>query len=389
MELSIDEIKKVHSKSIGKLSINSTVKIDSKEVLSKVYTPGVAQISNLISEDESLAKQFTIAGKMVAVISDGSAVLGLGNIGAKGALPVMEGKCAIFKEFAGVDAFPICLATQDTEEIISTIKAISPNFAAINLEDISAPRCFEIEERLSKELQIPVMHDDQHGTAIVTLAALKSALRLVPKEKVNIVISGAGAAGSAITKLLLTTKTILDLKISQIKVLDSKGVVTTSRDDIKEDDPKTKDKYHLAQITKQSVNQSMSEALIGADVFIGVSAPEILSSEMVKSMNLDPIIFALANPVPEIMPAIAYSAGASIVATGRSDFPNQINNALAYPGVFKGLIQNGIRVVTDEIKLKAAENIFKYHLESGALSADNILPSILDKEVPKLIANSI
>lgn len=379
--MDIEYIKKVHSEKVGKLIVESSVKLDSKEILSAVYTPGVAEICKIIDKDQSESKKLTIAGKTVAVISDGSAVLGLGNIGPKAALPVMEGKCAIFKELGGVDAFPICLDTQDTEEIIQIVKAIAPNFAAINLEDISAPRCFEIEERLASQLDIPIMHDDQHGTAIVTLAALKGALKLEPKKRVKIVISGAGAAGTAITKLLSNAKTILELNIAQIRVFDSKGLVCKSREDL------TEEKAILAELTNQTAEMELVDGIKESDVFIGVSAGNLLTKEMVSSMNRNPIIFALANPDPEILPDIAIAGGASIVGTGRSDFPNQINNALAYPGIFKGLIMHNLGKVDESIKLAASDAIFRYHVKN--LAKESLLPSILDKEIPDLIAKAI
>lgn len=371
------EILDIHSQKKGKLEVVSTVKIDSKETLSQVYTPGVGKVCMAIKNDSSKAKELTIAGKMVAVVSDGSAVLGFGNIGPEAALPVMEGKAAIFKEFAGVDAFPICLDTQDTEEIIKTVKLISPNFAAIELEDISAPRCFEIEERLQEELDIPVMHDDQHGTAIVTLAAMMGAIELTKKKGLKIVIVGAGAAGVAITKLLKVS----ELDINSIKLVDSKGVVAKDRTDL------NKYKAEMAELTNQDEAESLEQALIAADIFIGVSAKDLLTQDMIKNMGKNPIILAMANPDPEILPHLAQDAGASIVATGRSDFPNQINNALVYPGVFKGLLESGANSATDEIKLAAARAVFNYH--KNDLSIENLLPSILDKKVPELISRAI
>jgi malate dehydrogenase (oxaloacetate-decarboxylating) len=375
------EIFDIHSQKTGKISIEPTVKIDSKEILAKVYTPGVGKICMAIKDEPELVKKYTMAGKMVAVISDGTAVLGFGDIGPKAALPVMEGKCAIFKEFAGVDAFPLCLDETDTPDLIATIRRLAPNFAAINLEDISAPRCFEIEERLQELLDIPVMHDDQHGTAIVTLAALKGALKLTQKKNVNIVIVGAGAAGTAIMKLLVASKEYQGLEINSIKMVDSKGVVASDREDL------NRYKIEIANLTKQLKTQSFEESLRGSDVFIGVSAPNLLNEELIKTMNPDPIIFAMANPTPEIMPDIAKKAGASIVATGRSDFDNQINNALVYPGVFKGLIEGNIKKATIEIKLAAADAVYEYHKEN--LSTTNLLPSILDKQVPVIIAETI
>ncbi|MFZ2153436.1 MAG: NADP-dependent malic enzyme [Microgenomates group bacterium] len=373
----------IHKKNIGKLEICNTVKVETRDDLSQIYTPNVGKICMAIKDNPDLVRDYTIAGKMVAVISDGTAVLGFGNIGARAALPVMEGKCVIFKEFAGLNAFPICLDTQDTEEIIKIVKAISVNFAAINLEDISAPRCFEIEKRLSEELDIPIVHDDQHGTAIVCLAALRGALHIKFKilnlkfKKINVVVVGAGAAGNAITRLLHAS----DLPIESIKLFDSKGLVSSDRTEM------DKYKMEMAKLTGQTKTESLGQGLKNADVFIGVSGPNILTPEMIKQMTPEPIIFAMANPSPEIMPDEAKKAGAMIVATGRSDYDNQINNALAYPGMFKGLLSAKINKVTIEIKLAVAKAIFEYNLPN--LSVTNLLPSILDKEVPKMIEKTI
>ncbi|MBI2464942.1 NADP-dependent malic enzyme [Candidatus Shapirobacteria bacterium] len=373
----------IHKKNTGKLEIVPTVQVNTKEDLSNIYTPNVGKICMVIKDNPDAVREYTIAGKMVAVISDGSAVLGFGNIGAKAALPVMEGKCVIFKEFAGLNAFPICLDTQDTEEIIKIVKAISVNFAAINLEDISAPRCFEIEKRLSDELPIPIIHDDQHGTAIVTLAALMGAIKIknkklkVKSKNLKVVITGAGAAGNAITRLIKAS----ELPVSDIKLFDSKGLVSTDRTDL------DKYKMEMAQLTGQTKTMSIQEGLVGADIFVGVSAPNSLTEDMIRSMNKDPIVFAMANPTPEIMPDLAKVAGAMIVATGRSDFDNQINNALAYPGVFKGLLAAKITKATIEIKLATAKAIYEYNLPN--LTANNLLPSILDKNVPEMIAATI
>lgn len=367
----------IHKKHTGKLEIVPTVQVNSREDLSNIYTPNVGKICMAIKDNPDLVREYTIAGKMVAVISDGTAVLGFGNIGARAALPVMEGKCVIFKEFAGLNAFPICLDTQDTEEIIQIVKALSVNFAAINLEDISAPRCFEIEKRLSDELPIPVIHDDQHGTAIVTLAALMGAVKVTERKNLKVVIAGAGAAGNAITRLIKAS----ELPVSDIKLFDSKGLVSTDRTDL------DKYKMEMAELTGQSKTMSIQEGLIGADIFVGVSAPNSLTEEMIKTMNKDPIVFAMANPTPEIMPDKAKAAGAFIVATGRSDFNNQINNALAYPGVFKGLLAARITKATIDIKLATAKAIYEYNLPN--LTADNLLPSILDKKVPEMIAATI
>ena len=367
----------IHKKNTGKLEIVPTVQVNTREDLSNIYTPNVGKICMAIKDNPDAVREYTIAGKMVAVISDGTAVLGFGNIGARAALPVMEGKCVIFKEFAGLNAFPICLDTQDTEEIIRIVKALSVNFAAINLEDISAPRCFEIEKRLSDELPIPIIHDDQHGTAIVTLAALMGAVKVTERKNLKVVIAGAGAAGNAITRLIKAS----ELPVSDIKLFDSKGLVSTDRTDL------DKYKMEMAELTGQSKTMSIQEGLVGADIFVGVSAPNSLTEEMVKSMNKDPIVFAMANPTPEIMPDKAKAAGAIIVATGRSDFNNQINNALAYPGVFKGLLAARITKATIDIKLATAKAIYEYNLPS--LTADNLLPSILDKKVPEMIAATI
>lgn len=372
----------IHKKNTGKLEIVPTVKVETRDDLSQIYTPNVGKICMAIKDNPELVRDYTIAGKMVAVISDGTAVLGFGNIGPKAALPVMEGKCVIFKEFAGLNAFPICLDTQDTEEIIKIVKAISVNFVAINLEDISAPRCFEIEQKLSDELDIPIVHDDQHGTAIVTLAALMGAIKQKQlltsnDQRLKVVVAGAGAAGNAITKLLLAS----ELPIDSIKLFDSKGLVATERTDM------DKYKMEIAQMTGQNKTEDINAGLTGADIFIGVSVANSLTAEMIGLMNPEPIIFALANPTPEIMPDEAKKAGAMIVATGRSDFNNQINNALAYPGVFKGLLSAKIKKASIEVKLKAAKAIYEYNLPN--LSIDNLLPSILDKKVPEMIEKAI
>lgn len=367
----------IHKKNTGKLEIVPTVQVNTREDLSNIYTPNVGKICMAIKDNPDLVREYTIAGKMVAVISDGTAVLGFGNIGAKAALPVMEGKCVIFKEFAGLNAFPICLDTQDTEEIIRIVKALSVNFAAINLEDISAPRCFEIEKRLSDELPIPVIHDDQHGTAIVTLAALMGAVQVTKRTNLRIVIAGAGAAGNAITRLIKAS----ELPLRDIKLFDSKGLVSTDRTDM------DKYKMEMAELTTQTKTMTIQEGLVGADIFVGVSAPNSLTEEMIKSMNKDPIVFAMANPTPEVMPDIAKAAGAIIVATGRSDFNNQINNALAYPGVFKGLLAAKITKASVDVKLATAKAIYEYNLPN--LTTENLLPSILDKKVPEMIAATI
>lgn len=371
---------KRHLKFGGKIEIKSKFpKLKTKDDLSVAYTPGVAAVSLLLAGDESKAFSHSIKGNTIAIVSDGSAVLGLGNIGPLGALPVMEGKALLFKEFGDVDAYPIVLSTQDTEEIIKTIKAIAPTFGGINLEDISAPRCFEIEERLKNELDIPVFHDDQHGTAIVVLAALINSLRLVKKQKENIkvVVCGAGAAGIATTKLLVK------YGVKNIILVDSKSIVSKSRTDL------NNLKKQMLQITNpQNIVGDLAEALKGADVFIGVSAPNIFKPEFIKLMSGKPIIFAMANPVPEIMPDLAKGAGAYIVGTGRSDFPNQINNVLVFPGLFRGLLDNRINKVSDEIKIAVALALAGC-VQKKEISIDKILPSVLDKKVAKVIAKKM
>ena len=371
----------LHEKFKGKLEIKSVIKIDSKEILSKIYTPGVGEVCLKIKEDERNLSKYTIAGKTVAVISNGTAVLGFGDIGPKAALPVMEGKAAIFNEFGGIPSYPICINEKDPEKFIQIVKSIALNFAAINLEDISAPTCFEIEKRLSDELEIPVIHDDQHGTAIVVLAGLLGAVKITEKKDIKITISGAGAAGTAITKLLILAKDKNLLPISEIKVFDSIGLISKDRENL------NPHKMELSDLTNQLVTTSFSEGIKDTDVFIGVSAPNSVTVENIKNMNKNPIVFALSNPIPEIMPELAIKAGALIVATGRSDFPNQINNALAYPGVFKGLLENKIRKVTDDHKILAATAIYEYH--KNIITKDNILPSMLDRNVPEIISRSL
>ncbi len=368
---------KMHIKHKGKIEVISKIPVITKDDLSTAYTPGVAQPCREIAKDKELAYKYTMKQNMVAVISDGSAVLGLGNIGPEAALPVMEGKALLFKEFAGVDAFPIVLDTQDTEEIIKTIKHIAPGFGGINLEDISAPRCFEIEERLIKELNIPVMHDDQHGTAIVVLAGLINALKLANKQKENVkvILSGAGAAGIAITKLLLK------FGVKNILLCDTKGIIYQGRTGL------NSTKEMIAKITNlQKIKGSLADALSEADIFIGISAPGVVTKEMVESMNEKAIIFAMANPTPEIMPDIAKAAGAFIIATGRSDFPNQVNNVLAFPGIFRGALDARITKITDDMKISVAQAIAA-HVSNPTV--DNIIPSALDKSVAVAVAKAV
>lgn len=366
-----------HLKIGGKLSVVSKSPLRSLKDLSIVYTPGVAAVSLFLAKNKEKVRDYTMKGNSVAVISDGSAVLGLGNIGPEGALPVMEGKCVLFKTFADIDAVPIVLATQNTEEIIAIVKAIAPGFGGVNLEDISAPRCFEIEERLKQELTIPVMHDDQHGTAIIILAGLLNALKVVKKNisHVKIVVSGAGAAGMAITKILIGEG------VKHILVVDRSGIIHKGQAEL------VKEKRIIAEMTNSHDKRgSLADALEGSDVFIGVSAPDLVTKEMVQTMASKAIVFALANPTPEIMPDVALSGGAFVVATGRSDFPNQLNNAQVFPGVFRGALDNHVTLITDEMKRNVA------HVIAGLVSrpnAHNIVPNIFDKRLVKSIARVI
>ena len=367
----------LHRKHRGKIEVVSKVPLTNKAELSLAYTPGVAEACREIGRDAELAYKYTIKGNTVAIVSDGSAILGLGNLGAHAAIPVMEGKAAIFKEFAGIDAFPICVNTQDVEEIISLVKNIAPVFGAVNLEDISAPRCFEIEERLRAELPIPVMHDDQHGTAVVVLAGLINALKLraSKKESVRVVMSGAGAAGTAITKLLLA------YGFKNFVVCDSQGAVYEGRDGLNEE------KQALARITNHDKQSgTLAEVLAGADIFIGVSKGGLLTAEMVRTMAEKPIIFALANPVPEIMPDLAKEAGAFVVATGRSDFPNQINNALAYPGIFRGALDHRIKQFTEASFLRAAEALAAHVTDP---EPNQVLPPLFDKGIVAVVKDAM
>lgn len=371
------EALELHLRHKGKLATVSKVPLKNKQDLSLAYTPGVAEVCRLIANDKQAAFTHTMRGNMVAVISDGSAILGLGNLGPEAALPVMEGKCALFKEFAGVDAFPICLDTQDEEEIIKTVKYLAPVFGGINLEDISAPRCFNIEARLKRELNIPVMHDDQHGTATVVLAGLINALKIkgASKEEVKIVLNGAGAAGLAIADLLLK------YGFKNMIIVDTKGAIYRDRGDL------NPEKSRIAGITNtDNQSGSLAEVVAGVDIFIGVSAPGVLTPEMIGSMNEKPIIFALANPVPEIMPDVAKAVGAFIVATGRSDFSNQINNVLAFPGIFRGALDNKVSTISDEMLIRAAENIAAC---VSNLSPEMILPDPFNKAVPLAVARAI
>lgn len=367
----------LHKKLVGKIEVTSKMPVKSMADLSLIYTPGVGTVSTYLAEHKDQLRDYTIKRNMVAVISDGSAVLGLGNIGPEGALPVMEGKAVLFKELAGVDAFPIVLATQDPDEIVQTVKNIAPVFGGINLEDISAPRCFAIEERLQAELDIPVMHDDQHGTAVVVSAALMNAFKVVGKsfEQGRVVIVGSGAAGNAIAKLLIS------LDIGDVILLDRKGIISRDRSDM--------DEYKKAMaFTTNRENRAgdLKSAAQGADAIVGVSGPGSIKAEHIKIMAEKPIVLALANPIPEIMPEEAKAAGAYVVATGRSDFPNQTNNALCFPGFFRGALDNGVRKITQEMKIAAAKALAA---TVSNPTQDRILPTVFESEVVKAIASAI
>lgn len=358
-----------HKKYKGKLEIVSKVPLNNKHDLSLYYTPGVAEPCKEIFKNPESAYDYTFKGNTIALITDGSSVLGLGNIGALAGLPVMEGKCLLLKRFGDVNAIPICLNTQDPKEIIKIVKAISPGFGGIHLEDISAPRCFEIEEELIKALDIPVFHDDQHGTAIVCLAGLINSLKVVKKKAANVkvVISGAGAAGMAITKLLF------EYGFKNIILLDSKGIIYEGRTDLNDF------KKKISKITnKEKIKGELKEAIAGADIFIGVSKPNILTKEMIRTMNKDAIVFAMSNPDPEIDPKEAKKGGAKIIATGRSDYPNQVNNVLAFPGVFKGVLKARISKITDEMKIAVAEALAKL---IKTPTCEKIIPGIFDKRI--------
>lgn len=369
----------MHEQWNGKLEIFAKSKVNSREDLAIAYTPGVAEPCKVIAQDREAAYKYTMKANTIAVISDGSAVLGLGNIGAYAAMPVMEGKAVLFKEFGGVNAVPICLDTQDTEEIIRTIVNIAPAFGGINLEDISAPRCFEIEERLKELLDIPVFHDDQHGTAIVVLAGIINALKVTGKKKENcrIVVNGAGSAGIAITKLLLT------YGFCHVTMCDINGIISKDSPNLNWMQQKMTEVTNL-----EGKKGTLADALKGADIFVGVSAPNIVTKEMVASMNQDSILFAMANPVPEIMPDLAKEAGARVIGTGRSDFPNQVNNVVAFPGIFKGALEGRATQITEEMKLAAAEAIAGL-VSDEELSDTNILPEAFDPRVADVVSKAI
>ena len=369
----------MHEKWNGKLETIAKSKVNSREDLAIAYTPGVAEPCKVIAKDPEAAYKYTMKANTVAVVSDGSAVLGLGNIGPYAAMPVMEGKAVLFKEFGNVNAVPICLDTQDTEEIIKAVTYLAPGFGGINLEDISAPRCFEIEERLKEILDIPVFHDDQHGTAIVVLDGVINALKVVGKKKEDcrVVVNGAGSAGVAITKLLLT------YGFPNIIMCDKVGIVSKDTEGLNWMQKKMTEVTNLNNETG-----SLADALKGADIFIGVSAPNIVTPEMVASMNRDSILFAMANPVPEIMPDVAKAAGARVVGTGRSDFPNQVNNVVAFPGIFKGALEGRATQITEEMKLAAAEAIAGL-VPADKLSDDNIMPEAFDPQVAEVVADAV
>ena len=367
----------LHKKYKGKITtaLRDTSELD-REKLSAYYTPGVAVVSRAIADDPSLMPVYTWTNNLVAVISDGSAVLGLGNIGPKGAMPVMEGKALLFKHFANIDSVPIVLDVHSADDIVAAVKAIAPSFGAINLEDIAAPICFEVEERLKAELDIPVFHDDQHGTAVVTLAGIINAMKVTGKSlsDCKIVTIGAGAAGTAIMKLLHR------YGVGSIVAVDSRGIIGDARADLNDE------KKALLPYLDASQSGTLDDAITGADIFIGVSKPELLTSDMVKKMADQPIIFALANPTPEIMPDIAREAGAAVVATGRSDFPNQVNNAIAFPGIFRGALVSGVKKITDDHKIAAAEVIASL---VEAPTAEEIIPSVFDERLVPEIAKVI
>ena len=370
---------KMHEEWHGKIETCAKSHVNSREDLAIAYTPGVAEPCKVIAKDPEAAYTYTMKSNTVAVVSDGSAVLGLGNIGALAAMPVMEGKAVLFKEFGGVNAVPICLDTQDTEEIIKTVVNIAPAFGGINLEDISAPRCFEIEERLKELLDIPVFHDDQHGTAIVVLAGIINAMKVTGKDKESskVVVNGAGSAGVAITKLLLT------YGFKHVTMCDINGILGKDSKDLNWMQEKMVEVTNLEQKTGK-----LADALKGADIFVGVSAPNIVTPEMVASMNKDSILFAMANPVPEIMPDVAKAAGARVVGTGRSDFPNQVNNVIAFPGIFKGALEGRATQITEEMKLAAAEALA--HLVSDEeLNDEFIMPEAFDPRVAEVVSQAV
>ncbi|HIW57176.1 MAG TPA: NAD-dependent malic enzyme [Firmicutes bacterium] len=369
----------LHKKLRGKIEVSARAATSNKDELSTAYTPGVAEPCREIAKDIRKVYDYTRKGNLVAVVTDGSAVLGLGNIGPEAGMPVMEGKCVLFKNFAGIDAFPICLDTNDVDEIVNTVKNIAPTFGGINLEDISAPRCFEIEKRLQDELDIPVFHDDQHGTAIVVSAGILNALRVVGKDikSVKIVINGAGSAGIAICKMLM------NIGAEDVTLVDRVGVICEGMQGLNSEQIK------MSRVTnRRKATGRLEDVMRGADVFIGVSAPNVVSQEMVESMNADAIVFAMANPVPEIMPELAKAAGARVVGTGRSDFPNQINNVLAFPGIFRGALDAMAGSITEEMKVAACKALADL-ISDDELSEENIIPKAFDERVSPAVAKAV
>lgn len=370
---------KLHKSLRGKIEVSSRAETNDKDSLSIAYTPGVAEPCREIAADKAKVYDYTRKGNLVAVVTDGSAVLGLGDIGPEAGMPVMEGKCVLFKNFADIDAFPICLDTNDVDEIVATVKNIAPTFGGINLEDISAPRCFEVERRLQEALDIPVFHDDQHGTAIVVSAGIMNALRVVKKniENVKIIINGAGSAGIAICKMLM------NMGAKNIILVDKVGAICMGMDGLNSEQEK------MSKITNpEKLSGSLADVMKGADVFIGVSAPNIVSEDMVKSMASEPIVFAMANPVPEIMPDVALKAGAKVVGTGRSDFPNQINNVIAFPGIFRGALDAKASAITEDMKIAACKAIAGL-ISDEELSEDYIIPKAFDPRIAKTVAKAV
>ena len=379
MATNAEKALELHKEWKGKISTEAKCEVKTREDLALAYTPGVAEPCKVIHEDPKEAYTYTLKQNTIAVVSDGSAVLGLGNIGPEAAMPVMEGKAVLFKEFGGVNAFPICLKTQDVDEIVETVQRLEPTFGGINLEDISAPRCFEIERRLKETMNIPVFHDDQHGTAIIVLAGVINSLKLTGKKKEDcrIVVNGSGAAGIAISKLLLR------YGFRHLVICDSKGIISRDRENL------NWIKKEMLEVTNlDNQNGTLADALVGADIFIGVSAPNSVTEEMVRSMNKDAILFAMANPVPEIMPDLAKAAGARIVGTGRSDFPNQVNNVLVFPGIFKGALEGKARQITEDMKLAAAEALAGI-VSDEELNEEFILPEVFNPKVSEVVSAAV
>lgn len=379
MATNAEKALELHKEWKGKISTEAKCEVKTREDLALAYTPGVAEPCKVIHEDPKEAYTYTLKQNTIAVVSDGSAVLGLGNIGPEAAMPVMEGKAVLFKEFGGVNAFPICLKTQDVDEIVETVQRLEPTFGGINLEDISAPRCFEIERRLKETMNIPVFHDDQHGTAIIVLAGVINSLKLTGKKKEDcrIVVNGSGAAGIAISKLLLR------YGFRYLVICDSKGIISRDRENL------NWIKKEMLEVTNlDNQNGTLADALVGADIFIGVSAPNSVTEEMVRSMNKDAILFAMANPVPEIMPDLAKAAGARIVGTGRSDFPNQVNNVLVFPGIFKGALEGKARQITEDMKLAAAEALAGI-VSDEELNEEFILPEAFNPKVSEVVSAAV